>query len=69
MNRDADPFWDPPSPSFLGSLFISLEPLFYKLDYEGELQIVKKGCKIGSAYIKIFPIDPITQEDISPSIK
>lgn len=31
--------------------------------------IIKKGVKVGSAWMRIFPIDPITQEDISPSIK
>lgn len=55
--KETDPYWDPPGLQLVGTTCLSLEPLFYKLQYEGDLSIVKKGDKIGKMHVKIHPTD------------
>ena len=64
-NKDVDPYWDPPTPQLIGIAFVSLQALFYKLSYQGDVSIVKKGEKIGKFTVKVWPTDAKKTKNIS----
>lgn len=44
---------------------MSLEALFYRLEYEGELGVVRKGDKVGTVKVRVYPTDARKMKNIA----
>jgi hypothetical protein len=42
-----------------------LEPLFYRLDFEGDLAVIRKGERVGQVHVHLFPINRKKKESMS----
>lgn len=56
LEKDKDPFWDPPEPHLIGTAYANLENLSYLIENDAELSIIGLGTgKCGSLQFAITP--------------